>query len=153
MDNNKTPDEIFRDKQASMSDADLIKLCSEHVSSLCKDVSSFRMSIPPSVNDTDMALSELIRRFENCIPKKVEESKTQPTEPKRWKQVNISKFLPPNFIEICRSIGTVANTYENDKTYYNIPHWFIKNENNTIDVATYEDLPESIKQVAIQCIY
>lgn len=152
MDNNKTPDEIFRDKQASMSDADLIILCSRHISGLCKDVSNFRMSIPPSVNDTDMALTELIRRFENCIPKKDEEPKTQPTQPvelKVWKQVNISKFLPPNFIEICRSIGTVAHTYENDKTYYNIPHWFVKNENNTIDVATYEDLPESIKKSVI----
>ena len=64
MDNNKTPEQLLREKQASMSDFSLVQLCREHVSKLCKDVTNFRMSIPPSVNDTDMALSELIRRFE-----------------------------------------------------------------------------------------
>lgn len=61
-------------------------------------------------------------------------------------KVNISKFLPPNFIETCRSIGNVVHTQERDKTYYNIPHWFVKNENNTIEVVSFEDLPKEVKE-------
>ena len=81
-DNNKTPDELFREKQASMSDEDLLKLCHEQVSKMCKSGgASFRMSIPPSVNDTDMALSELFRRYEQSI---------KPSVPAVITSVNIS---------------------------------------------------------------
>jgi len=67
-DNKKTSDELFREKQASMSDEDLLKLCHEQVSKMCKSGgASFRMSIPPSVNDTDMAFCELCRRYEQAI--------------------------------------------------------------------------------------
>lgn len=67
-DNNKTPDELFREKQASMSDEDLLKLCHEQVSKLARTYGkSFNMSIPPSVNDTDMAFCELCRRYEEAI--------------------------------------------------------------------------------------
>jgi len=35
-DNKKTSDELFREKQASMSDEDLLKLCHEQVSKIAK---------------------------------------------------------------------------------------------------------------------
>ena len=67
-DNNKTPDELFREKQASMSDEDLLKLCHEQVSKLARTYGkSFKMSIPPSVNDIDVAFCELCRRYEQAI--------------------------------------------------------------------------------------
>jgi len=64
MDNKLTPDEAFRQMQKEMTDAELVKKVSQQVSEMCKTGGkSFRMTVPVSVNDTDMLISELVRRF------------------------------------------------------------------------------------------
>jgi hypothetical protein len=59
-----TPEEIFRQLQEAMSDNELLQEVDQQLSELCKSGgNSFTMSIPPSVKDFDMLISELIRRF------------------------------------------------------------------------------------------
>jgi hypothetical protein len=58
-----TAEELYR-KQAQMADSELIDLCKAQVSQLAKTYGkSHKMSVPPQITDTDMLLSELIRRF------------------------------------------------------------------------------------------
>lgn len=66
-----TPDEALKYKQSEMSDTELIEKCSNQISLLCKTYGdSFRMTIPPSINDSDMLLSELVRRYQESINSK-----------------------------------------------------------------------------------
>lgn len=59
-----TPEEIFRQFQESMPDNELLQEVDHQLSELCKSGgNSFTMSVPPSVKDFDMLISELIRRF------------------------------------------------------------------------------------------
>lgn len=58
-------DEQFRARQAAMPDKELSEKCRELVSKLCKDPSKWTMCIPPHIDDSDMILCELIRRFNN----------------------------------------------------------------------------------------
>ena len=59
-----TKEEEFKSRQANLSDGVLIQLCKDDISMLCKTRGSgIRMSIPPSVYDTDMLFCELIRRY------------------------------------------------------------------------------------------
>ena len=56
--------EAFELKQSKMSDSELIDLCQKEVGELASTYGkSHRMTIPPMVTDTDMLLSELIKRF------------------------------------------------------------------------------------------
>ena len=56
--------EEFELKQSKMSDSELIDLCQKEVGELASTYGkSHRMTIPPMVTDTDMLLSELIKRF------------------------------------------------------------------------------------------
>ena len=56
--------EQFEEKQASMSDEELIERANNHLDKLCETYGkSFTMSIPVSVQDTDMIFSELIKRY------------------------------------------------------------------------------------------
>ena len=56
--------EEFELKQSKMSDSELIDLCQKEVGELATTYGkSHRMTIPPMVTDTDMLLSELIKRF------------------------------------------------------------------------------------------
>jgi len=56
--------QIFEAKQKAMSDDELAEKCSNLVSNLCqKGDRAFTMSIPPSVDDSDMLLCELLNRF------------------------------------------------------------------------------------------
>lgn len=60
--------EAFEAKQAEMSNVELIKWANTHVSELARTGGrSLRMCVPPMVTDTDMILSEVIRRFEQSI--------------------------------------------------------------------------------------
>ena len=55
-------------KQASMSNADLIEKVETKITNLCRTGGkSFRMSVPPKVDDADMLLSEMVRRFKGTI--------------------------------------------------------------------------------------
>lgn len=59
----KTAEE-FELKQSKMSDIELINLCQKEVGELASTYGkSHKMTIPPSIKDTDMLLSELIKRF------------------------------------------------------------------------------------------
>ena len=59
-----TKDEMFRNKQKEVPDAELAELAREEISKLCKTGGkSLTMTVPPRVDDTDMLLCELIRRF------------------------------------------------------------------------------------------
>lgn len=61
----RTPDEVFADKQKAMSNEALIGFATDEINDLAKSYGkSHRMSIPPQITDTDMLLSELVRRFE-----------------------------------------------------------------------------------------
>lgn len=56
--------EEFELKQSKMSDGELINLCQKEVGELASTYGkSHKMTIPPSIKDTDMLLSELIKRF------------------------------------------------------------------------------------------
>ena len=56
--------EEFELKQSKMSDSELINLCQKEVGELASTYGkSHRMTIPPMITDTDMLLSELIKRF------------------------------------------------------------------------------------------
>lgn len=60
--------EQFKQKQAAMSNEELIELASNQVSELAKTGGrSHRMCIPPMITDTDIILSELIKRFKAII--------------------------------------------------------------------------------------
>jgi hypothetical protein len=62
--------EKFEQKQAEMSNEELIRLANKEVIELAKTYgNSHKMSVPPSINDTDMLLSEVIRRFEKLTIK------------------------------------------------------------------------------------
>jgi len=56
--------EEFEQKQANMSDEELIELAQKEISNLCKTGGkSLHMSVPPKITDTDMLLCELINRY------------------------------------------------------------------------------------------
>ena len=56
--------EEFELKQSRMSDSELIDLCQKEVGELASTYGkSHKMTIPPSIKDTDILLSELIKRF------------------------------------------------------------------------------------------
>lgn len=60
--------EQFKQKQAAMSNEELIELASKQVSELAETGGrSHRMSIPPMITDTDMIFCELIKRFKAVI--------------------------------------------------------------------------------------
>lgn len=54
-----------QDKKCTLTDLELIRKCEESISKMCKTGGkSFTMSVPVNFNsDTDMILSELVRRF------------------------------------------------------------------------------------------
>lgn len=59
--------EEFEQKQAEVSDKELTETIMKTVLKMCASGDkTFTMSVPPRVDDFDMAVFELIRRFENC---------------------------------------------------------------------------------------
>lgn len=61
-----TPEEELKQKQADMSNKELIELATSQVFELAKTGGkSHRMCVPPMITDTDMLFCELIRRFES----------------------------------------------------------------------------------------
>lgn len=61
--------EELHQKQAEMSNKELIELAKKQVSELARTGGrSHKMCVPPMITDTDMLFSELIRRFELSIP-------------------------------------------------------------------------------------
>lgn len=59
-----TRTEAFEQRRQAMSDAALIGFASDYISELAKTGGrSHRMCIPPEITDTDMILSEVVRRF------------------------------------------------------------------------------------------
>jgi len=62
--------EEFEKRQSEMSNEELIERAEKEVSELARTYGkSHRMCIPPMITDTDMILSELIRRFKYEINK------------------------------------------------------------------------------------
>jgi hypothetical protein len=60
----KTKSQIFAEKQQELPDSELIELADKEISKLAKTGGrSHTMCVPPKVTDTDMLLSELLRRF------------------------------------------------------------------------------------------
>lgn len=54
----------FEKKQSQVLDIDLINNIEQKLEKLCKTGGrSLSMSVPPSVNDLDMSISELIKRY------------------------------------------------------------------------------------------
>jgi hypothetical protein len=59
--------EQFEKKQADIPDNQLIELVEKQISELAKTGGrSHKMCVPPQITDTDMLLSELVRRFKNA---------------------------------------------------------------------------------------
>ena len=66
----KMTEEKFEQKQAEMSNEELIRLANKEVRELAMTGGkSHKMCVPPSIYDTDMILSEAIRRFETLTTK------------------------------------------------------------------------------------
>jgi hypothetical protein len=62
--------EEFKKLQFEMTDEELVEKCTNLVSDLCRSGGSkFTMRVPLDINDSDMLLSELIRRYKNTINK------------------------------------------------------------------------------------
>ncbi len=60
--------EEFEAEKAAMSDYDLIRFVDEEISQLAlTGGKSHKMSVPPKVTDTDMLLSELLRRYKDTL--------------------------------------------------------------------------------------
>lgn len=60
--------EEFQKQIHSMPDRKLIESASLALEQLCKTgAKSFTMTVPPRLNDTDILLSEIIRRFEERV--------------------------------------------------------------------------------------
>jgi translation initiation factor 2 alpha subunit (eIF-2alpha) len=60
--------EEFDEKMAAISDTELCENVQKAISDLCKTGGkSLRMSVPPSKNDTDMLLCELLNRYKKII--------------------------------------------------------------------------------------
>lgn len=58
--------EQFEKKQAEMPNEELYNLVQEQLSKLCKTGGkSLTMNVPPQVDDFDMLVSELLRRFKD----------------------------------------------------------------------------------------
>lgn len=56
----------FNKEMKAISDSDLINSCDRIISDLCKTGgSSWRLQVPPSINDPDILLSELVERFKS----------------------------------------------------------------------------------------
>lgn len=56
--------EKFQEQQSQISDKKLIELAEKQIRSLARTGGkSHTMTVPPSVNDTDMIFCELIKRF------------------------------------------------------------------------------------------
>ena len=63
--------EEFDQKQSEMPDKELLEKTQKLLSKLCETGGkSLSMSVPPSVNDFDMLICELMRRFKNVINEK-----------------------------------------------------------------------------------
>lgn len=63
--------EEFQNKVHLISDRKLIEDATIAIEKLCKTgARSFTMTVPPRLDDTDIVLSELTRRFEELILKK-----------------------------------------------------------------------------------
>lgn len=63
----KIKTELFEEKQQAMSDNELIELVQKEISKLAKKRGkSHTMCVPPMITDTDMLLSEMVRRFKEC---------------------------------------------------------------------------------------
>jgi len=66
----ETPEQILTNKMVARSNAELCDLAKKELRSLCAAPSSFTMSVPVRDTDTDMIISELIRRVES-IPSRL----------------------------------------------------------------------------------
>lgn len=60
--------EQFEEKQAAMSDKELIELAEKQIHKLAKTGGeSHKMCVPPIITDTDMLLCELVKRYKGAI--------------------------------------------------------------------------------------
>jgi hypothetical protein len=58
--------EEFNKEQAKISDQELIEMVNKEIVNLAKTGGqSHKMTIPPRIDDTDMILGELLRRFKS----------------------------------------------------------------------------------------
>lgn len=66
-------EEQFIEKQRKISNEDLIEQCKNQIRHLARTGGrSHTMSVPPRVEDTDMILTETVRRFERLLNINVE---------------------------------------------------------------------------------
>ena len=62
--------EEFQEKIKNIPDQDLIKKADEALTKLCKTgARSFKMTVPPRIDDTDIVFAEVINRFKNITEK------------------------------------------------------------------------------------
>ena len=60
--------ETFEENQADMYDRELLKLVEDKLSLLCKTGGkSLTMTVPPRIDDFDMLVCELIRRYKQAL--------------------------------------------------------------------------------------
>ena len=65
--------EEFNKARSGITDVDLIEKAHTVLSELCKTgARSFTMTVPPSINDTDMIFGEVIRRFQQLVKRNQE---------------------------------------------------------------------------------
>lgn len=56
--------EDFKNEMQNVSNSQLVQMLQASLSKLCSSGgSSFKMSIPPMIDDTDMLISEILKRF------------------------------------------------------------------------------------------
>ncbi|MBF0553664.1 MAG: hypothetical protein HQK96_03820 [Nitrospirae bacterium] len=99
--------EDFENKQAQMSNEELIELVNKQIIELARTGGkSHRMCIPPSIKDTDMLLSELVKRFKVAI------SSPQPTREIDWKNVEseLPKHIEGEAIQVIASYFSTVTT-------------------------------------------
>ena len=111
--------EAFELKQSKMSDRELIDLCQKEVGELASTYGkSHRMTIPPMITDTDMLLSELIKRFK-MLSEAMRWRDPKKERPEDGKLVITRIGEDANSVDICRyKNGRYTLYIQNQPSHY-----------------------------------
>jgi hypothetical protein len=112
--------EEFKAKVEAIPDVEHVGMASSRISKLCSTgAKSFKMTVPPRIDDTDVVLSEVVRRFELLAKSDAaKEAATEDTRPFNPKVVEIfEKYLPKEIAPL--AIEAHKRSFEIDESWLN----------------------------------
>jgi len=54
--------------------------------------------------------------------------------------------IPDSLIDFIWKVGSIFKPADENSTYFNLPQWFRKNADGTIEESSFDGLPESLKK-------